>query len=161
MNPWVRKIPWKREWQPTPVFLLENSMGRGAWWARVHGIIELDMTVPTLSLVGSLCPSSPLLQPSFPPQSTLGFVALVLSTLHTLTYGWTRAFEESRYKFFLPPTFTLTLLVPCVIILAKGLFLLPCISRRLTKIRRGWEKDGSIRFTLPVDHALAQKTSHV
>ena len=20
-NPWVRKIPWKREWLPTPVFL--------------------------------------------------------------------------------------------------------------------------------------------
>ena len=20
-NPWVRKIPWRREWQPTPVFL--------------------------------------------------------------------------------------------------------------------------------------------
>ena len=20
-NPWVRKIPWKRKWQPTPVFL--------------------------------------------------------------------------------------------------------------------------------------------
>jgi len=20
-NPWVRKIPWGREWQPTPVFL--------------------------------------------------------------------------------------------------------------------------------------------
>ena len=21
LNPWVRKIPWSREWQPTPVFL--------------------------------------------------------------------------------------------------------------------------------------------
>ena len=20
-DPWVRKIPWRREWQPTPVFL--------------------------------------------------------------------------------------------------------------------------------------------
>ncbi|KAM5265422.1 metalloreductase STEAP3 isoform 2-T3 [Hipposideros larvatus] len=94
-------------------------------------------------------------------QSSLGFVALVLSTLHTLTYGWTRAFEESRYKFYLPPTFTLTLLVPCVVILAKGLFLLPCLSRRLAKIRRGWEKDNAVKFTLPMDHALAQKTSHV
>lgn len=97
----------------------------------------------------------------FLPQSTLGFVGLVLSTLHTLTYGWTRAFEESRYKFYLPPTFTLTLLVPCVVILAKVLFLLPCFSRRLYKIRRGWEKEGAIKFTLPGDHALAQKTSHV
>nr|KAF6354020.1 STEAP3 metalloreductase [Pipistrellus kuhlii] len=94
-------------------------------------------------------------------QSSLGFVALVLSTLHTLTYGWTRAFEESRYKFYLPPTFTLTLLVPCLVILAKALFLLPCVSRRLTRIRRGWEKDSAVKFTLPVDHALGQKTSHL
>ena len=34
------KIPWRREWQPTPVFLLENSMDRGAWWATVHGVTE-------------------------------------------------------------------------------------------------------------------------
>ncbi|XP_012500135.1 PREDICTED: metalloreductase STEAP3 isoform X2 [Propithecus coquereli] len=94
-------------------------------------------------------------------QSTLGFVALVLSTLHTLTYGWTRAFEEKHYKFFLPPTFTLTLLVPCVIILAKGLFLLPCFSRRLAKIRRGWERDSAVKFMLPTGPTLTEKTSHV
>ena len=29
-DPWVGKIPWRRKWQPTPVFLLENSMDRGA-----------------------------------------------------------------------------------------------------------------------------------
>jgi len=29
-NQWVRKIPWKREWLPTPVFLPVNSMDRGA-----------------------------------------------------------------------------------------------------------------------------------
>ena len=27
-NPWVGKIPWKRKWQPTPVFLLGISQGR-------------------------------------------------------------------------------------------------------------------------------------
>ena len=26
-NPWVRKIPWRREWQPTPVFLPEEFHG--------------------------------------------------------------------------------------------------------------------------------------
>ena len=31
-DPWVRKNPWSRNWQPTPVFL-KNSMDRGAWWA--------------------------------------------------------------------------------------------------------------------------------
>ena len=27
-NPWVRKIPWKRTWQPTPEFLPEESHGQ-------------------------------------------------------------------------------------------------------------------------------------
>ena len=40
-SPWVRKIPWRREWQPTPVFLLGKSHGQrnlaqriGHDWAR-------------------------------------------------------------------------------------------------------------------------------
>ena len=28
INPWVGKIPWKREWQPTPVFLPGKSHGQ-------------------------------------------------------------------------------------------------------------------------------------
>ena len=28
-DPWVRKTPWGRKWQPTPVSCLENSMDRG------------------------------------------------------------------------------------------------------------------------------------
>ena len=33
-DPWVRKIPWKKAQQPTPVgSRLENPMDRGAWWA--------------------------------------------------------------------------------------------------------------------------------
>ena len=26
-DPWVRKIPWRRKWQPTPVFLLGKFHG--------------------------------------------------------------------------------------------------------------------------------------
>ena len=27
-DPWVGKIPWRRKWQPTPVFLLGESHGQ-------------------------------------------------------------------------------------------------------------------------------------
>ena len=27
-NPWIRKIPWSRKWQPTLVFLPEKSLGQ-------------------------------------------------------------------------------------------------------------------------------------
>ena len=44
-DPWVRKTPWRREWQPTLVFLPEKSHGRGAWQATVHkGHKESDTT---------------------------------------------------------------------------------------------------------------------
>ena len=35
--PWVRDIPWRRKWQPTPVFLLGNPMDRGTWKPTVQG----------------------------------------------------------------------------------------------------------------------------
>ena len=36
--------PWRRKWQPTPVFLPGSPMDRGAWWATVQGVTELDTT---------------------------------------------------------------------------------------------------------------------
>ena len=35
---WVRNVPWRRKWQPTPVFLPGESRDRGAWRAAVHGV---------------------------------------------------------------------------------------------------------------------------
>ena len=31
---------WRRKWQPTPAFLLENPRDRGAWWAAVYGVAQ-------------------------------------------------------------------------------------------------------------------------
>ena len=31
---------WRRKWQPTPVFLLENPRDGGAWWAAVYGVAQ-------------------------------------------------------------------------------------------------------------------------
>ena len=33
-----REISWRREWQPTPVFLPGKSHGRGGWWDAVHRV---------------------------------------------------------------------------------------------------------------------------
>ena len=52
-NPWVRKIPWRREWQPTPVFLPGEFHGERSLAAMGYchwGCKESDTTErPTLS----------------------------------------------------------------------------------------------------------------
>ena len=41
-DPWVGKIPWRRKWHPTSVFLPGKSHGqRGAWRATVHGVARV------------------------------------------------------------------------------------------------------------------------
>ena len=40
VQPWIRKIPWRRKWQPIPVFLPGEFMGRGTWPATVHGVTK-------------------------------------------------------------------------------------------------------------------------
>ena len=44
-DPWVGKIPWRRKWQPTPVFLAGESQGqRSLVGYSPWGCKELDMT---------------------------------------------------------------------------------------------------------------------
>ena len=44
-DPWVGKIPWRRKWQPTPVFLPGKSCGqRSLAGYSLQGNTELDMT---------------------------------------------------------------------------------------------------------------------
>ena len=40
LDSWVRKIPWRRAWQPTPVFWLGESHDRGSWWATIHSVTK-------------------------------------------------------------------------------------------------------------------------
>ena len=47
-EPWVGKIPWRRAWQPTPVFSPGEAHGqRGLVGYRPQGCKELDMTKVT------------------------------------------------------------------------------------------------------------------
>ena len=45
-DPWVRKIPWRRAWQPTPAFLLGESHGQRSLAGSLclWGCKELDTT---------------------------------------------------------------------------------------------------------------------
>ena len=36
-DPWIRKIPWRRKWQPTPLFLHGEFHGQRSLMAKVHG----------------------------------------------------------------------------------------------------------------------------
>ena len=38
LSPWVGKIPWRREWRLTPVFLPEDPMDRAAWWVPLQSM---------------------------------------------------------------------------------------------------------------------------
>ena len=39
-DPWFGKIPWRRRWQPTPVFLPGKSHGQRRLVATVHGVAK-------------------------------------------------------------------------------------------------------------------------
>lgn len=84
-------------------------------------------------------------------QSTIGYCALSMATLHTLLYGWDRAFDPARYHFCLPPTFVLVLILPLAVLLGRLALFVPCVAGRLRQIRRGWERSRHIRFILPGD----------
>ncbi|KAK3543561.1 hypothetical protein QTP70_023897, partial [Hemibagrus guttatus] len=72
-------------------------------------------------------------------QSGLGYAALTLSVMHTLVIGWNFAFSSKAYAFYMPPSYMLAVTLPCVVLVCRCFLLLPCVSTRLTRIRRGWE----------------------
>ncbi|KAJ0066100.1 hypothetical protein NL108_001351 [Boleophthalmus pectinirostris] len=72
-------------------------------------------------------------------QSKLGYVTLFLCTFHGYLYGWDKFLRLSSYKWYTVPGYLLSLVVPTVVLGLKLLLLLPCVDRRLTRIRRGWE----------------------
>ncbi|XP_061653668.1 metalloreductase STEAP3-like [Phyllopteryx taeniolatus] len=95
-------------------------------------------------------------------QSTLGYCGLYMATVHTLLFGWNSAFDPGQYRFFLPPTFIVVLILPVTVLLARIILLLPCIAHQLQQIRRGWEKSRHIRFVLPNDDSYnGSDVSHV
>lgn len=88
---------------------------------------------------------------------------MALATLHTLLYGWARAFDPAQYRLWLPPTFVPVLVLPMAVLLGRAALLVPCVAGRLRQIRRGWERSRHIRFTLPEERCRngLEDVSHV
>nr|XP_033787085.1 metalloreductase STEAP4-like isoform X2 [Geotrypetes seraphini] len=75
-------------------------------------------------------------------QSKLGYLTLILCTAHTLAYGGERfIYNIYFYKWYLPPAFVLSLIVPCIVLVLKFIFIMPCLDRTITRIRQGWERN--------------------
>ncbi|XP_068611063.1 metalloreductase STEAP4-like [Brachionichthys hirsutus] len=73
-------------------------------------------------------------------QSKLGYLTLFFCTFHTYLYGWSRFLYPSIYRWYTPPGYMISLVVPTLVIILKLLIVLPCVDRSLTRIRRGWER---------------------
>ena len=52
-DPWLRKVPWRRKWQPSPVFLPGD---RGAWQATVRRVAKswTQLSDRTFSMLWSI-----------------------------------------------------------------------------------------------------------
>lgn len=77
-------------------------------------------------------------------QSKLGYITLLLCTAHTFLYGWDRFLKPTSYRWWMPPAYMLSLVVPCVVLILKLILITPCVDRNVTRIRQGWERQGKI-----------------
>ncbi|XP_042597040.1 metalloreductase STEAP4-like [Cyprinus carpio] len=75
-------------------------------------------------------------------QSKLGYITLLLCTTHTFLYGWNKFLKPSSYRWWMPPAYMLSLVVPCVVLILKLILITPCVDRSVTRIRQGWERQG-------------------
>ncbi|XP_056330915.1 metalloreductase STEAP4 [Danio aesculapii] len=71
-------------------------------------------------------------------QSKLGYTTVLLCTAHAFLYGWDKFLKP--YKWWMPPAYMLSLVVPCVVLILKLILITPCVDRKVTRIRQGWER---------------------
>ncbi|XP_060104450.1 metalloreductase STEAP1 [Heteronotia binoei] len=72
-------------------------------------------------------------------QSKMGHLALLLCTIHALVFAWNKWIDVGQFLWYTPPTFMIAILLPIVVLACKSILLLPCLRRRLQKIRAGWD----------------------
>ena len=57
-NPWIRKIPWSRKWQRTPVFHGWKFHGQRGLTATVHGVANSQIWLSDSTTTKDICTSS-------------------------------------------------------------------------------------------------------
>ncbi|XP_073485805.1 STEAP1 protein [Aquarana catesbeiana] len=85
-------------------------------------------------------------------QSKMGYVALFLSTAHTLVFAWNKWADGGQFIWYTPPSFMLAVFLPILVLLCKAIFLLPCFSKRIQKIRCGWETNKPMNKNCVLTH---------
>ena len=107
--PWVRKIPWRRKWQPTPDTCLGISMDRGAWWGS-SGVAKnqtsLRDSVQSVQLYPILCNPMNCSTPGFPvhhqllecSQTHVHWVGNAIQPSHPLLSPSPPAFNPSQHQ---------------------------------------------------------------
>ncbi|KAM8967142.1 STEAP1 protein [Pelodytes ibericus] len=77
-------------------------------------------------------------------QSKMGYVALLLCTAHTFVFAWDKWVDVNQFLWYTPPTFMVVVILPFIVLLCKAVLLLPCLDKRIQKIRCGWESTHEI-----------------
>jgi len=82
-NPWVSKIPWRRKWQPTPIFLLGKS----------HGQRSLASIVNRFTRVRHALVTKPQ-----PPNAEIIYQFTINYSFHVLQYQYTVCFSRGYFS---------------------------------------------------------------
>ena len=92
-NPWVGKIPWRRKWQPTPVFLPGKSHGQRSLVAIVRGVPRVEHDLATKSR-----PQCNMITPPVSVNTSFSHIIVVVQLLNYIQHfanSWTATHQLS------------------------------------------------------------------
>ncbi|XP_003222011.1 STEAP1 protein [Anolis carolinensis] len=72
-------------------------------------------------------------------QSKMGYLALLLCTVHALVFAWNKWVDLGQFVWYTPPTFMIAVVLPVLVLACKCILLFPCLRKRLQKIRSGFD----------------------
>ncbi|XP_036767686.2 metalloreductase STEAP1 isoform X1 [Manis pentadactyla] len=81
-------------------------------------------------------------------QSNLGIVSLLLGTIHALIFAWNKWVDIKQFIWYTPPTFMIAVFLPIIVLICKTVLFLPCLRKKILKIRHGWEDVTKIKTEL-------------